>query len=484
MNTQAPTTPADRTREQGRSGMHFVQHYLDCLSQASYLIGDTVTGRAVVVDPRRDVQEYLDEASAHGLEIVGVVNTHFHADFLAGHLEMAAATGAWIGYGDVAEADYEFRHLADGERIDLGDGTGVVLEIMHTPGHTPESISILVREHADDQVPYGVLTGDALFIGDVGRPDLLASIGVTADELGHQLYNSVQHRLMGLPDAVRVFPAHGAGSACGKNLSTEKQSTIGEQRRFNYACQPMDEASFVALVTAGQAPAPAYFVHDATLNRQVHDTFADGAAVELDSATAFAALADGAVLLDARDQLDFVAGHLKGALSIPLDGRFAETAGMLLQPADSIVLVAPEGHEVEAVTRLARIGFDHVRGYLPDIEDVLVSCDPAGVSRGSRITPSQLVEVLADGAQPISIIDVRNAGEVEGGAVPGSVNVPLAQLRGRLAEVPHDRPVVVNCAGGWRSSVAASFLLTQGYTDVSDLVGGYAAWDAIQPAAS
>ncbi|AXT85041.1 MBL fold metallo-hydrolase [Aeromicrobium sp. A1-2] len=458
--------------------MHFVQHYLDCLSQASYLIGDTTTGRAVVVDPRRDVQEYLDEAAANGLEIVGVINTHFHADFLAGHLEMAAATGAWIGYGDAAEADYEFRHLADGERIDLGDGSGVTLEIMHTPGHTPESISILVREHADDGTPYGVLTGDALFIGDVGRPDLLASVGVTAAELGHQLYDSVQHRLMGLDDAVRVFPAHGAGSACGKNLSTEKQSTIGEQRRFNYACQPMDEASFVALVTAGQPPAPAYFIHDATLNRQVHDTFDDGSALELDSDSAFSAVADGAILLDARDQVDFVAGHLKGSLSVPLDGRFAETAGMLLDPADTIVLVAPEGHEVEGVTRLARIGFDQVVGYLPEIEEVLLSREATGVSHGSRITPSQLDEVLADASQSVSVIDVRNAGEVEDGAIPGSVNVPLAQLRSRLSEVPREGSVVVNCAGGWRSSVAASYLLTQGYTDVSDLTGGYAAWAA------
>jgi len=214
--------------------VYFAQHYLDCLSQASYLIGDENTGEAVVVDPRRDIAEYLSDAADHGLCIVGVINTHFHADFLSGHLELARATGAWIGYGLGAEAEFQIRSLADGERITLGE---VTLEIMHTPGHTPESISVLVYEHPDDEIAYGVLTGDALFIGDVGRPDLLASIGVTADELGHQLYDSIQRKLMGLPDSVRVFPAHGAGSACGKNLSTEKQSTIGEQRLFNYACQ-------------------------------------------------------------------------------------------------------------------------------------------------------------------------------------------------------------------------------------------------------
>ncbi len=210
--------------------MRFTQYYLDCLSQASYLIADEVTGQAVVVDPRRDVAEYLEDARANGLTIVGIINTHFHADFLSGHLELARETGAWIGYGAAAKPEFEVRALEDGARISLGD---VVLEIMATPGHTPESISVLVHEHADDEVAYGVLTGDALFIGDVGRPDLLASVGVTADELGRMLYDSVQHKLMSLPDEVRVFPAHGAGSACGKNLSTEKQSTIGEQRRFN-----------------------------------------------------------------------------------------------------------------------------------------------------------------------------------------------------------------------------------------------------------
>ncbi len=321
--------------------MYFAQHYLDCLSQASYLIGDENTGEAVVVDPRRDIAEYLSDAADHGLRIVGVINTHFHADFLSGHLELARATGAWIGYGPGAEAEFQIRSLADGERITLGE---VTLEIMHTPGHTPESISVLVYEHPDDEIAYAVLTGDALFIGDVGRPDLLASIGVTADELGHQLYDSIQRKLMGLPDAVRVFPAHGAGSACGKNLSTEKQSTIGEQRLFNYACQPMSEPDFVALVTAGQPPAPDYFVYDAVLNRKDRAVYdADQPLTALDTAAMLTAIAAGAVVVDARDAQDFAAGHLAGALNVPADGRFAETAGMVLQPADNVVVMAPDG---------------------------------------------------------------------------------------------------------------------------------------------
>jgi hydroxyacylglutathione hydrolase len=245
--------------------MKFTQYYLDCLSQASYLIGDETTGRAVVVDPRRDIDEYVADATAAGLTIEMVIETHFHADFLSGHLELAAATGAEIAYSSVAETEFPSRKLADGEQISLGD---VRLEIRHTPGHTPESISIVVWEHADDEVPYGVLTGDALFIGDVGRPDLLASLGYTRDELAHQLYDSLHTQLLTLPDATRVYPAHGAGSACGKNLSTETWSTIGDQRVENYALLAPDRETFVDLVTEGQPPAPSYFVYDAVLNRQ------------------------------------------------------------------------------------------------------------------------------------------------------------------------------------------------------------------------
>ncbi|HEX2809853.1 MAG TPA: MBL fold metallo-hydrolase [Kineosporiaceae bacterium] len=460
--------------------MHFTQYYLDCLSQASYLIGDTTTGQAVVVDPRRDVGEYLDDAAAAGLRIVGMINTHFHADFLSGHLELAKATGAWIGYGRVAQAEFEIRSLADGERIVLGD---VVLQIMETPGHTPESISVLVFEHADDQVAYGVLTGDALFIGDVGRPDLLASIGVTADELGVQLYDSIQHKLMGLPDAVRVFPAHGAGSACGKNLSTERQSTIGQQRVLNYACQPMTEDRFVALVTAGQPSAPDYFVYDAILNRKDREVYdADAPIRPLDGAELDAALARGAVLLDARDVLEFAGGHLTGSINVPADGRFAETAGMVLRPDREVVLIAPEGRQAEVAVRLARIGFDQVTGYLPDPEALLVA--RAGqVERASRLTPVQLAELTAADAPetpetPV-VLDVRNIGEREGGYIPGSVHIPLAELARRAEEIPAGRPVVAYCAGGWRSSVAASLLRHTGHQDVSDLLGGFAAWQAM-----
>ncbi|ADG87936.1 MBL fold metallo-hydrolase [Thermobispora bispora] len=460
--------------------MKFIQYYLECLSHASYLIGDETTGRAVIVDPRRDISEYVADAEAHGLRIEGVINTHFHADFIAGHLEMAARTGAWIGYGSKAEAEYPIRRLADGERIELGD---VVLEIMETPGHTPESISILVYEHADDAVPYGVLTGDTLFIGDVGRPDLLASLGKTADELGRMLYRSVR-RLMELPDEVRVFPAHGAGSACGKNLSAELQSTIGKQRRTNYACAPMSEDEFVALVTEGQPSAPGYFVYDAVLNRKNHDLLDVDAHARPLGIEEFLARRDaGAVIVDARSEEDFARGHLRGSLNVPVDGRFAERAGMVVEPGSEIIVVAPQNRELEVITRLGRIGFDTVTGYLRRPEAALRAV-PGEVAQAERVTVEELRQALAD-AEPPVLLDVRNVGEVALGAIEGALTIPLAELPRRLDEVPADRPVVVYCASGSRSSTAASLLRRAGRERVSDLIGGYQAWqDAHAPTAA
>ena len=453
--------------------MYFAQYYLDCLSQASYLIGDETTGRAVVVDPRRDVSEYLADARARGFTIEAVINTHFHADFAAGHLELAAATGAWIGYGRrAAEVEYPIRRLADHERISLGD---VTLEIRETPGHTPESVSILLYEHAADPVAYGVLTGDALFIGDVGRPDLLSSLGHQADELARMLYDSVQHTLMALPDEVRVFPAHGAGSACGKNLSTERQSTIGAQRLTNYACAPMGEDEFVPLVTEGQPSAPRYFVFDAVLNRKQHDLLdVESSARPLPLAEILDRRSRGAVVIDARDPHEFAAAHLRGSLNVPADGRFAERAGMVTEPGSEILVIAPPGTEQEVITRLGRIGFDTVTGYLNEPEAAFLAI-PGEVDQASRLTASALREALGRDRPPV-ILDVRNAGERAAGAIDGSLHIPLAELPSRLSEVPAGTPVVVYCAAGSRSSIAASLLRRSGHTDVSDLIGGEAAW--------
>jgi hydroxyacylglutathione hydrolase len=460
--------------------MYFAQHYLDCLSQASNLIGDQTTGRAVVVDPRRDITEYLNDAQAHGLTIEAVINTHFHADFIAGHLEVAARTGAWIGYGRLAsETEYPIRRLADGERISLGD---VTIEIMETPGHTPESISILVYEHAADPVAYGVLTGDALFIGDVGRPDLLASLGKTADELGRMLYHSIQHKLMSLPDQVRVFPAHGAGSACGKNLSTERQSTIGMQRLTNYACKPMSEDQFVRLVTEGQPSVPGYFVYDAVLNRKQHELLdVSGQLHPLSAEEFLARRTDDTIVLDTRDAQEFVAGHIRGSLNVPIDSRFAELAGMVVPPGRPTLVIAPQDRQDEVITRLGRIGFDQVVGYLREPEGAFLAM-PDEVTQAGRLTAYQLREALDDTNPPV-VLDVRNAGERAIGAIDGSVHIPLAELPHRLADVPAGQ-VVVYCAGGTRSAIAASLLRHADRADVTDLIGGYVAWQQAHAPAS
>lgn len=456
--------------------MIFSQYYLECLSQASYLVGDETTGRAVVVDPRRDVDEYLADAAAAGLTIELVVETHFHADFLSGHLELARATGAEIAYGAAAEPDFPHRKLADGERISLGR---VAVDVLATPGHTPESISLVVWEDVADPAPYGVLTGDTLFIGDVGRPDLLSSAGVSASDLARSLYRSLHDKLLRLPDATRVYPAHGAGSACGKNLSSATTSTIGEQRAGNYALVLPDEEAFVAAVTADQPTAPAYFGYDAARNKQARPLFDDAPPPPLDLDEVLRRQQAGATVLDTREPADFAAGHLAGSVNVGLSGRFAEYAGSVLDHDAEVVLVAEPGHAVEAKTRLARIGFDRVTGVLTDLPAALTA-RPDLARRTSRLDVDEL-EAARAGVDP-AVVDVRNPGEVRLGVIPGAVTVPLAQLRARLGELDPARPTVIYCASGFRSSVAASLLEAAGFADVSDLKGGYTAWTSRRPA--
>ena len=455
--------------------MKFVQYYLDCLSQASYLIGDETSGRAVVVDPRRDIDEYVRDAEEMGLTIELIIETHFHADFLSGHLELAAATGAEIGFSSVAQPEFASRKLDDGERISIG---AVELEVLHTPGHTPESISIVVREHADDEVPYGVLTGDTLFIGDVGRPDLLASIGFTRDELADKLYDSLHTKLVPLPDATRVYPGHGAGSACGKNLSTDTWSTMGDQKANNYALLASDKATFIDLVTEGQPPAPDYFVYDAVLNRQDRALLDETAMPPAIDLAGFESLVEGgAMVLDGRDPEDFARGHIVGSINVGLKGRYAEFAGSII-PADAdIVLVVDDGFELEAKIRLARIGFDRVVGSLVTPLRVMAE-NPAKVRQGSRLTSAAFESRRTDLAD-LQVVDVRNPGEIEAGTIAGSIEIPVGQLAGRSGELDANAPTVVFCAGGYRSSVAASVLRQAGFADVSDIIGGYGAWSEL-----
>lgn len=454
--------------------MKFTQHYLDCLSQASYLVADEQTGIAAVVDPRRDIQAYLEEADAAGLEIRYVIETHFHADFLSGHLELAEATGAEIVFGAAAEAQFPIRRVTTGERIALGDPeSGVVLEFRETPGHTPESISVVIWEHGGDDEPFGVLTGDTLFIGDVGRPDLLASVGVSAEELAASLHRSLHEQLLTLPDDTKVFPAHGAGSACGKFLSTETVSTIGEQRETNYAVQPMSVDEFVRVVTEGQPSAPEYFGYNAGLNKAAHDLIDTAPPRPLDLDEVLTAQAEGAVVVDTRDSAEFARGHLAGSVNVGVEGRYAEYVGTVVPPGTPIVLVTDPGDEDEAKVRLARIGFDEVIGVLEGGVSRLAD-RPEVARQASRLSVTTFDE-LTEGGE-VQVVDIRNPAETALGTIPGAATIPLATLRRRIGELDLDRPVVAYCAGGYRSSVAASLLRSLGASDVSDLLGGYGAW--------
>jgi len=453
------------------------QYYLGCLAHASYLIADETTGVAVVVDPQRDVDQYVRDAAAGGFHIDHVFLTHFHADFVAGHLELRARTGAAIHLGARAEADYAFVPARDGQRLELGPQ--VQLEVLETPGHTPESISLVVHDRERDAVnPYAVLTGDTLFIGDVGRPDLMASVGVSADELAGMLFDSLRTKLLTLPDATLVYPAHGAGSMCGKNLSKETVSTLGEQRKFNYALQPMERHEFVRLVTADQPEAPGYFAYDADLNRRERPTLD----TTLERMLQPLALEDvlrmanaGAYVLDVRDPSDWAGGHVAGSINIGLCGQFATWTGSLLDRTRAIVVVAEPGRETEAATRLGRIGFDHLAGYL-DTGMAALAGRPELLRAHERVTAPVLAEWLARPEPPV-VLDVRNPGEREAKYIAGTVHIPLAQLERRRAEIPRGRPLVVHCAGGYRSMIALSLLEHHGVPDATDLVGGIAAWE-------
>ena len=452
------------------------QFYLNCLAHASYLIGDERSGTAAVVDPQRDVDQYLEFAAANGLRIAHVFLTHFHADFIAGHLELRDRAGATIYLASGARAEYAARLLADGDAVEMGR---VRLVALHTPGHTPESMSILVYDlDLSADVPHSVLTGDTLFVGDVGRPDLRAALGWSAAQLGDLLYDSLRTKLLPLPDATLVYPAHGAGSLCGKAISRETVSTIGEQRRSNYALQPMSKEAFVDLVTADQPDAPAYFTYDAVLNSRERPTLNDALSRELKPLDLDAVLemtARGAQLLDTRDPIEFAAAHLRGSINIGLTGQYATWAGTVLSRDQPIVIVADPGAEAQSAMRLGRIGFDHVAGYLDGglraaerRPDLIISTE--------RLAP-ELAASRLDAPDPPVVVDVRTASERARKRVDGSLHIPLGRLRERIGEVPADRAVIVYCAGGYRSSIAASLLQRSGRTHVSEIAGGIGAWE-------
>jgi glyoxylase-like metal-dependent hydrolase (beta-lactamase superfamily II) len=451
--------------------MYFKQFYLGCLAQASYMIGSK--GEAAVVDPRRDVETYLEEAEREGLAIRHVIETHLHADFVSGHRELAARTGAKIYFGAKAHPGFDHVPVREGDQVVFGD---VALRFLETPGHTPESVSILVTDRSKSEEPEAVLTGDTLFIGDVGRPDLLGA-KMSAQELAGMLYDSLHEKLLSLPDSVAVYPAHGAGSLCGRNISSETSSTIGQQRRFNYALQPMPREDFIRMMTTDLPEAPAYFSRDVRLNRE-------GAAnlSELPEPPGLAPAAvdemrrSGAVVLDTRPSAQFGTGHIPGSLNIGLGGQFASWAGALIPAERPIVLVTEdEEHVEEARTRLSRVGLENVAGYLAG---GLLAWHESGrpLAATEQISVDELRHRIAQG-EAGQLVDVRRPAEWQAGHIAQARNLPLNDLADRARELDRGKPVTAICAGGYRSSIATSLLEQQGCARIINVVGGMTAWN-------
>jgi hydroxyacylglutathione hydrolase len=452
--------------------MYFKQFYLACLAHASYLIGSD--GEAAVVDPQRDVDEYIAEAKSNQLNIKYIIETHLHADFVSGHQELAKRLGATIVFGRKAGASFAHQAVKDGEEIKLGK---LILRFLETPGHTPESICVLVIDPSSPQQPQKILTGDTLFIGDVGRPDLAGGKGFTPQQMAELMYDSLHGKLLTLPDETEVYPAHGAGSMCGKNMSNETSSTIGEQRKFNYALKPMSKDEFVQMMTADLPEAPAYFPKDAEINRSGARGLSEIAPPKALSAKEVAAIRDaGHVILDVRSADIFGTGHVTGSINIGLGGQFAMWAGSLLPINAEIVIVAETNVQVdESIVRLARVGIENVRGYLiGEAEDW--AREGLSVSTIKQYSVSQLKDRIASG--DLQVIDVRRPAEYSGGHVPGAFPFTLAGIEKHVTELPFNKTseTAVICAGGYRSSAAASMLEKHGFTNLINITGGTNAW--------
>jgi hydroxyacylglutathione hydrolase len=453
--------------------LYFKQFYLGCLAHASYLIGSD--GEAAVVDPQRDVDQYLDEAESQSLKIKYVIETHLHADFVSGHRELAERSGAEIVFGKEAGATFAHRAVKDGDEIRIGK---VRLRFLETPGHTPESICILVSDSETSNQPQKVLTGDTLFIGDVGRPDLAGGKGYTPQMMAAMMYDSLHQKLLQLDDAVEVYPAHGAGSMCGRNMSQETSSTIGEQRRFNYALRQMSKDEFVSLMTTDLPEAPAYFSKDAEINRS---GAAPLRALQRPHALCPREVSELAaqdhVILDVRSASEFGAGHVPGSINIGLAGQFAIWAGSLIPLSAPVVIVAESAEQVdEAATRLARVGLENVKGFL---SGGIFAWSRAGfaVAAVPQITVDELSELIKS-ERDLQIVDVRRPPEYQGGHVPHAIAAPLSRLPETASTLPLNpaKTTAVICAGGYRSSAATSILEQLGFSNLLNVTGGTSAW--------
>lgn len=447
--------------------MRFRQFYLGCLAHASYMVESG--GEAVVVDPQRDVDIYLEQADAWNAKIRYIVETHLHADFVSGHQELATRTGATIVFGAKANAEVPHRPVSDGDELQIGS---VTLRAIETPGHTPEGISWLVT---GGEGPDKLLTGDTLFIGDVGRPDLAGARGFTAEEMAGLLYDSLHTKLLTLPDEVEVYPAHGAGSACGRNISKETSSTIGQQRRMNYALQPMPREEFIRMMTTDLSEPPSYFPMDVEINRRGAAPLDTVAVTPLSPPEVRDRVAGGATLLDVRDCEAFGDGHIPGSVNIGLGGQYASWGGSLLSPRDPIIVIASdEDRAAEAVRRLARVGMENVAGFLEGGFDAWVSAG-LPVARLTQLEVGALKQRL-DSESALQVLDVRARSEYASGHVPHAVNIPLPELERNTHLLDPARPLAVVCAGGYRSSVAASLLEKHGFRELGNVTGGTAAW--------
>jgi glyoxylase-like metal-dependent hydrolase (beta-lactamase superfamily II)/rhodanese-related sulfurtransferase len=452
--------------------MYIQQLYTGCLSEAAYFIESN--GEAVVVDPMRDTAAYLQITKDHNATIKYIFETHFHADFVSGHIELSKQTGATIVYGPNTRTDFPFHLAKDGEVFKLGN---ISLEAIHTPGHTLESTCYLLRD--EEGKPYCIFTGDTLFVGDVGRPDL-SSGNLSKEELASIMYDSIHNKIIPLSDDIIVYPAHGAGSSCGKNIGSETQTTIGVQKKNNYALQPQSREEFIAAVTQDIPEAPAYFSINAQINKEGYKDLEDVKSKGLRplSVEEFKTkIKEGLVILDTRTQTEFTNGFIPGSIFIGLDGRFAEWAGSLLSFKDPMILVTDKGKEEETLIRLARVGFENVEGYLKGSFEEWKKA-------GEKI--DLIIDVEADELamdlpfdDRLTVLDVRKFSEFADGHIKEAVNIPLAEMAdiAQIAQLEEDQNIYIHCGSGYRSVIAASLLKRQGYNNLRNVLGG---WEKIK----
>ncbi len=442
--------------------MKFKQFYLGCLSHASYYIGSDA--EAVIIDPQRDVQQYLDEAEANNQKIKYIIETHSHADFVSGHIELAEKSGAEIVYGAKAKTEFPTHKVKDGDELTVGK---IKLKFLETPGHTPEGITILAEDTKDTSEPVKMFTGDTMFIGDVGRPDLVGSRGFTADEMGAMLYDSIHEKILPLPDETEVYPAHGAGSLCGKSLSRETWSTLGQQRKMSYALQPMSKEEFIKIVAADQPEVPAYFPKSAAKNLQ--------GATALEDLPKPGAMTTGeirdfdGIVLDVRTGEEFGAAHVPNAINIGLGGQFASWAGTLITIGTAVAIVAENQDQIdEAFMRLARVGIETVKGF------ILINDYTGETKTVEQISVEQAKDATKDSG--VQFVDVRRVAEHAAGHAPNTINLPLDVLAKEVGNLNPEKPTYVLCQSGYRSSLGTSILENAGFKEIYNVIGGTKAW--------